>query len=45
MYIFKTYFSKYLYTYNIAYICVNILLDIYILGRLNFLKTEIMKKQ
>jgi hypothetical protein len=22
MYIFKTHFSKYLYTYNIAYVCI-----------------------
>jgi hypothetical protein len=28
MYIFKTYFSKYIYTYNIAYVCVCIVLNI-----------------
>ncbi len=45
MYIFKTYFSKYLYTCNIANVCVYIVINMQILMNFKSLKTEIMKNQ
>jgi hypothetical protein len=46
MYIFKTYFSKdiYIYTYNIAYVCIYIVLNMSILI-FKIIKIEIMKTQ
>jgi len=44
MHIFKTYFSKYLYTYNIAYVCIYIYCIKYVyFNKFKIIKIEIMK--